>query len=71
MCEFKKNSTKEVKIEGITSQQTFCVVQFKEKENNPKQYLTWAFMGWQMAMYLSMVKAVRESAEAFMARNWA
>ena len=30
---------------------------------------TWAFMGWQIAMYLSTVKADRKSAEAFIARN--
>ena len=31
---------------------------------------TGAFMGWQIAMYLSTVKADRKRAEAFMARNW-
>ena len=31
---------------------------------------TWAFMGWQIAMYLSTVKANSDRAEALMATNW-
>ena len=32
--------------------------------------LTWAFMGWQMAMYRSTVKAERERVDMLTARNW-
>ena len=50
-----------------------CRCYAEEKRQDPTSTvccLTWAFIGWQMAIYLSMVKAVNDRAEAFIARNW-